>query len=77
MAGKNLVLKSVNLPGGNLCVDIFRRPDGSFGFEVFRRDSEDPSGWFPVGFYGDQIFDSEEAALREAQAKVVWLKDAM
>jgi hypothetical protein len=27
------------------CVDLFRRPDGTFGFEEFRRDLEDASTW--------------------------------
>jgi len=26
------------------CVDVFARPDGTFGFEEFRRDPED-MGW--------------------------------
>ena len=30
------------------CVDIFRRPDGSYGFEEFRRDPEDAGAWTPV-----------------------------
>jgi len=77
MAGKNTVLRSINAPGGSRCVDIFRRPDGSFGFEEFRRDSEDNRGWFPVGFFGERIFDSARAALREARSQVTWLVDAM
>ncbi len=77
MAGKNTVLKSINNPGESRCVDIFRRPDGSFGFEEFRRDAEDPGGWYPIGFFGDRAFDSEAAALREARLKIPWLTDAM
>ncbi|HEY2564091.1 MAG TPA: hypothetical protein VGI44_10300, partial [Acidimicrobiales bacterium] len=29
------------------CVDIFSRPDGTFGFEEFRRDPEDMGGMDP------------------------------
>jgi len=34
-----LVLESIENQGHNRCVDIFVRPDGSFGFEEFRRDT--------------------------------------
>lgn len=77
MADKNRVLKSINLQGESRCVDIFLRPDGTFGFEEFRRDSEDNRGWFPIGFFGDRVFENEDDALLEAQSKVSWLNDAM
>lgn len=35
---RNKVLRSVETPDGDRCVDIFRRPDGTFGFAVFRRE---------------------------------------
>ena len=35
------------------CVDIFSRPDGSYGFEEFRRDVEDRGRWTPVTSYSD------------------------
>jgi hypothetical protein len=77
MADKNTVLKSIDSKGGNRCVEIFGRPDGTFGFEEFRRDAEDHRGWFPIGFFGGRAFDSESDALREARSKVAWLQDAM
>jgi hypothetical protein len=77
VSDKNKVLRSINAPGESRCVDVFRRPDGRFGFEEYRRDSEDARGWFPVGFFGDQVFDNEEAALREARARVGWLSSAI
>ncbi len=77
MAGKNTVLRSINTSDESRCVDIFRRPDGSCGFEEFRRDVEDLGGWFPIGFFGDRVFDSEAAALREARRQIPWLTDAM
>jgi hypothetical protein len=30
------------------CVDLFSRPDGTYGFEEFRRDAEDRGAWTPV-----------------------------
>lgn len=75
MAHRNTVLRSVNSPDEQRCVDIFQRPDGSFGFEEFRRDAEDPSGWFRIGFHGDLIFDSAQAAWQAARAQITWLTD--
>ena len=58
MAHVNKVIRSINAEGAPLCVDVFRRPDGSFGFEEFRRDPEDGRGWYPVGHHGHRVFDS-------------------
>lgn len=68
------VLHSVNNDDGSLCVDVFRRPDGSIGFEEFRRDVEDPSGWFAVGGYREVRYDDEEAAIRDAVDAVTWFQ---
>jgi hypothetical protein len=75
VAHENKVVTSVNAPGESRCVDVFRRPDGSFGFEEYRRDAEDARGWFAVGFFGEQVFESAEAALAAARRAVVWLAD--
>ncbi len=75
MAHKNKVMRSVNSPDGVHCVDIFVRPDGSFGFEAFRRDVEDGRGWFPVGFFGALQFDHEAEAWQTALLKVPWLEE--
>jgi len=53
MAHENKVVRSINFEGALHCVDIFRRPNGSFGFELYRRDPEDGRGWYPVGFFAD------------------------
>ena len=77
MTEKNRVLRSINAEGETRCVDIFQRPDGSFGFEEFRRDSEDNRGWFPIGRHDRTRFSSADDALTAARSRVVWLKDAM
>ena len=77
MAHENKVMKSINSPDGARCVDIFVRPDATFGFEEFRRDSEDARGWFPIGNHGARIFRSEDDAFNEARSKVIWLEDAV
>ncbi len=77
MTHENKVLRSIETPDGGRCVDIFVRPDATFGFEEFRRDSEDARGWFPIGNHGARIFPTEEDAFNEALSKVPWLEDAV
>ncbi len=40
---ENEILHSFNLSGQEMCVDIFQRPDGTFGFEEYRRGLGDPN----------------------------------
>jgi len=55
------------------CVDIFSRPDGTFGFEEFRRDPEDMGAWTPVAYYSEREFSTEVEALAAARVAVWWL----
>ncbi len=77
MAHENKVIRSINLPGDHVCVDIFQRPDGSFGFDEYRRDPEDGRGWFSIGHHGAERFESVEAAIATAKKRISWLEDAM
>ncbi len=77
MAHTNTILRSINLDGGLICVDIFRRPDGTFGFEEYRREPEETRGWFAIGHHSHLSFGDESAALGEAKARVSWLADAL
>ena len=72
MAHAYTVIHSINHDGDTICVDVFQRPDGSFGFEEFRRDPEDGRGWFAIGYYGKEAFTSVEAALDAAAKRVGW-----
>ena len=72
-----VVLTSLETPEGDRCVDLFRRPDGSFGFEEFRRDPEDVGGWTPVRYYSGGVYPSKEAALAEAARAVPWLDETL
>jgi hypothetical protein len=76
MSEKPLVVRSVNNADANRCVDVFRRPDGSYGFEEFRRDAEDGRGWFPIGGHKEVRWDSEAAAWTAALERVTWLSEA-
>lgn len=73
MAHANKVIRSVETPDGGRCIDLFRRPDESFGFEEYRRDPEDGSGWYPVGFHSEVVFATQADALAEARQRVGWL----
>lgn len=77
MAHANRVLQSINNEDASLCVDIFLRPEGTVGFEEFRRDFEDNRGWSAIGGYASQSFADHPAALAAAKATVPWLRGAM
>ena len=68
-----VVFDSVENREHNRCVDLFQRPDGSFGFEEFRRDVEDAGAWTPVAFYSGAAYSSKDAALGAAIKAVAWL----
>ena len=72
---KPLVLRSIEAPGGQACVDLFRRADDTFGFETYRRDPEAPSGWYPIGHQAALRYASAEAALAAARDTAPWLDD--
>jgi hypothetical protein len=77
MAHENKVIRSVNLSTEMVCVDVFQRPDGSFGFDEFRRDPEDGArGWYSIGHYGDARYDTADAAWSQAVHQVHWLASA-
>ncbi|MGC1420372.1 MAG: hypothetical protein WA786_09695 [Acidimicrobiales bacterium] len=59
------------------CVDLFLRPDGTFGFEEFRRDPEDMGVWTPVGGFCRREYVSETQALEAALEKVPWLQSTL
>jgi hypothetical protein len=67
------VLQSLETDDGLRCVDLFRRPDGTFGYEEFRRDPEDCGVWTPVSFASGLSYPSLENARSAAAAAVKWL----
>jgi len=67
------VLASHQTPEGDRCVDVFLRPDGSFGFEEFRRDPEDMGTWTPVAYFSGRAFTTEDETRTAAKHTVPWL----
>ncbi len=68
-----LVLASHQVADASRCVDIFSRPDGSFGFEEFRRDPEDLGVWTPVSYFSGREFPTEMSAVEAARQSIPWL----
>jgi hypothetical protein len=72
-----LVFLSIENFEHDRCVDFFSRPDGSFGFEEFRRDPEDRGAWTPVAYRSGTVYPSKEAAPAAATQSVSWLAQAI
>jgi hypothetical protein len=70
---KNRVLASIENDHGDRCVDIFVRPDETYGFEEFRRDPEDCGQWRCLNRFSQHVFTSEPLALASARDCVQWL----
>ncbi len=71
------MVASPSTPAVDRCVDIFVRPDGTFGFEEFRRDPEDMGVWTPVSYHSVQEFRTEPDAVAAARARVPWLAEVL
>jgi hypothetical protein len=71
------VFRSIENQDHDRCVDLFRRPDGTFGFEEFRRDVEDAGRWTPVQGYAALCYRDDQAALTAAIHSVLWLNKAV
>ena len=70
-----VVVTSIENREHDRCVDVFARPDGSYGFEAFRRDVEDAGRWTPVRYFSATAYESGDAALRAAEDAVPWLAE--
>jgi len=71
------VFVSVENSGHDRCMDVFSRPDGSYGFEEFRRDREDGGQWTPVQYYSGIAYVSPTDALDAAERCIPWLVDIL
>lgn len=71
-----VVFASVENDDHDRCVDLFSRPDGTFGFEEFRRDFEDRGLWTPVAYFSGRSFPTRAGMEAEALHAVPWLAEA-
>lgn len=67
-----IVFTSIENHEGNRCVDLFQRPDGTYGFEEFRKDPEDGGAWTPVRYYSAATYATQDETLRAAEGAVSW-----
>ena len=65
-------LESAEDDSGTWCVDIFVRPDGSFGFETFRRDPEDQGRWTILNRFAAARFATRAEACDAAAQAIPW-----
>jgi hypothetical protein len=72
-----VVFDSIETGDGTRCIDLFSRPDGTYGFEEFRRDPEDAGLWTPVHYFSGKAFARKDDALDAALHAVAWLADAL
>jgi len=69
-----LVVASHETPERARCVDVFSRPDGSWGFEEFRKDPADMGAWTPVSYFSGREYPTETAAVVAAKQAIPWLR---
>lgn len=73
MPKSETVVASINNEDASRCVDIFRRADGTFGFEEYRRDPEE-GRWSHAGNFGGRVFVTRAEAEAAAVAAIMWLR---
>lgn len=67
-----IVVASIETAGGDRCVDLFLRPDGTYSFEAFRRDPEDAGAWTPMAYFSAAAFASRAEAEAAARRAIPW-----
>jgi hypothetical protein len=68
------IVKTIVHPEGSRKVEVFRRPDGTFGFEEWHW-LEDESCWCPFGKYSAPIIDTLGHALEEVKGRIPWVTE--
>ena len=69
------VIATLHNNAGDRAVKIMRQPDGTFGFNEFRRDPEDAGGWTLTRANPRGTFASAVQAFTAAEDDVPWLRD--
>jgi len=70
------IIKELTAQDGKRRVQIFKREDGSFGFEALRFSDEPlEMCWFPDGRFSECFASDEKTAESEARGRVHWLRD--
>lgn len=72
-----LVVKSHETPERDRCLDVVSRPDGTWGFEEFRKDPEDMGAWTPIRDFSGHEYPTESEAVVAAKLAVPWLRTVL
>jgi hypothetical protein len=72
-----VVFASIENNEHDRCVDVFYRPDLTFGFEEFRRDVEDAGAWTPVQYFSATAYVTPDDAYEAAERQVPWLAEVL
>jgi len=70
---EQVVIQSINNDESNLCIDFFTRNNGTFGYEEYRKDPENASSWYKIGYFTYKIFSSKDEAYNDAVKTISWL----
>ena len=74
MTDTSTVVSTITSADGLRKIEVFERPDGSFGFEGYRFSREPTERcWIPYGFFASR-FDNPVTAENEALERVSWSK---
>ena len=68
------VVDSFENPERDRCVDVFMRTDGTYGYEEWRREPEDPGRWYRARYFAAAVFASAELAVADACRQVAWFE---
>ncbi len=69
-----VVINSINNDNNNLCIDFFIRKNKTFGYQEYRKDPENISGWYRIGNYDYKVFYNKDDAYHDAKKTIVWFK---
>jgi len=68
------ILKTIVHPEGNRKVEVFQRPDGTFGFEEWHW-LVDEKCWCPLGKRSVSVIDTMDHTLDEIKGRIPWVTE--
>jgi hypothetical protein len=69
------IVRTILHSEGNRKVEVFRRSDGTFGFEESKWFDDPENCWVPFGRYSNAVIDTLDNALKEAEGRVPWVTE--
>ena len=73
----NVIVKRIVHPAGKYRLEIYRRLNGTFGFEEFMFEPDEQVWCMLSHRRSVGVFDSEETALAEATARIAWVAEVL